>query len=107
VTMTAVSMARRLRVVPLVVQTPLGQGRNFAGVVDLVGLTGLIWPRDGDKGGRTYRRLATEEMRSSMAHAWEEALQVLYMCINIHCICKYIYIFVFLFIYTHIHNLLP
>ncbi len=79
--MTAVSMARRLRVVPLVVQTPLGQGRNFAGVVDLVGLTGLIWPRDGDKGGRTFRRLASEEMRSSMAHAWEEALQVLNICV--------------------------
>ena len=82
VTMTLISMTRRLEAVPLVVQTPLGQGRNFFGLVDLVELRGLIWPSEGaaDKGGgRFYRRLAAEEMRTSMTRAWEQALQVQYV----------------------------
>jgi hypothetical protein len=53
-----------------------GQGRTFSGLVDLVGLAGLVW--DGSGGGRTYRRLATDEMRGTMTHAWEQALQVRY-----------------------------
>jgi hypothetical protein len=50
------------------------QGRTFSGLVDLVGLAGLVW--DGSGGGRTYRRLAADEMRGTMTHAWEQALQV-------------------------------
>jgi hypothetical protein len=53
------------------------QGRTFSGLVDLVGLAGLVW--DGS-GGRTYRRLAADEMRGTMTHAWEQALQVLVYC---------------------------
>jgi hypothetical protein len=51
-----------------------GQGRTFSGLVDLVGLAGLVW--DGSGGGRTYRRLGADEMRGTMTHAWEQALQV-------------------------------
>ena len=58
------------------VQTQVGQGRSFSGLVDLVGMTGLIWDQGGGGGGRTYRRIAADQMRSSMTHAWEAACQV-------------------------------
>jgi hypothetical protein len=67
-----------VQVVPLLVQLPLGQGRNFNGLVDLVNLTGLVWPRKEEQGssGRAYRTIEQLEMRSSMAYAWEAACQV-------------------------------
>ncbi len=52
------------------------QGRTFSGLVDLVELAGLVWAREDGSGGRTYRRLAADEMRGTMLHAWEQALQV-------------------------------
>lgn len=44
-------MKNKLKATPLVTQLPLGQGKDFAGVIDLVSMDALIWERghDGSK----------------------------------------------------------
>ena len=45
---TVSSMEKKLRATPLVVQLPLGQGRHFIGVLDLITMDILAWNRGGD-----------------------------------------------------------
>ena len=49
--LTTDSMRQKLGVTPLVLQLPLGQGKEFRGVVDLLSLDVLTWERgtDGSK----------------------------------------------------------
>jgi elongation factor G len=42
------SMKQRLGVQPLLTQIPLGGGRDFRGVVDLVHNCALLWPNEGE-----------------------------------------------------------
>lgn len=42
------SMADKLHTTPLVTQLPLGVGRNFMGVVDLLTMDLLVWDKGGD-----------------------------------------------------------
>lgn len=45
-------MEKKLRATPLVVQLPLGQGRDFTGVIDLLTMDVLMWNKGGD--GRNF-----------------------------------------------------
>ena len=45
-------MEKKLRATPLVVQLPLGQGKNFIGVLDLLTMDVLSWNKGGD--GRNF-----------------------------------------------------
>ncbi|MCG8622800.1 MAG: hypothetical protein MJE68_12495 [Proteobacteria bacterium] len=48
-------MEKKLRATPLVVQLPLGQGRDFTGVMDLLTMDVLTWTKGGD--GRNFTRV--------------------------------------------------
>jgi elongation factor G len=48
-------MEKKLRATPLVVQLPLGQGRDFTGVLDLLTMDVLTWSKGGD--GRNFTRV--------------------------------------------------
>ena len=52
---TVSSMEKKLRATPLVVQLPLGQGRDFTGVMDLLTMDVLTWTKGGD--GRNFTRV--------------------------------------------------
>ena len=52
---TVSSMEKKLRATPLVVQLPLGQGRNFIGVLDLLTMDVLAWNKGVD--GRNFTRV--------------------------------------------------
>ena len=45
-------MEKKLRATPLVVQLPLGQGRDFTGVLDLLSMDVLMWAKGED--GRNF-----------------------------------------------------
>ena len=50
-TSTVESMRNKLQATPLVLQLPLGEGRGFSGVVDLLSMDVLLWEagRDGSQ----------------------------------------------------------
>ena len=48
-------MEKKLRATPLVVQLPLGEGRDFTGVLDLLTMDMLTWTKGGD--GRNFTRV--------------------------------------------------
>ena len=48
-------MEKKLRATPLVVQLPLGEGRDFTGVLDLLTMDVLTWAKGGD--GRNFTRV--------------------------------------------------
>ena len=48
-------MEKKLRATPLVVQMPLGQGRELTGVLDLLTMDVLTWAKGGD--GRNFTRV--------------------------------------------------
>ena len=52
---TVSSMEKKLRAMPLVMQLPLGEGRNFTGVIDLLSVDVLMWNKGGD--GRNFTRV--------------------------------------------------
>ena len=52
---TVSSMEKKLRATPLVVQLPLGQGRDFTGVIDLLTMDILTWAKGED--GRNFTRV--------------------------------------------------
>ena len=52
---TVSSMEKKLRATPLVVQLPLGQGRDFTGILDLFSMDVLMWAKGGD--GRNFSRV--------------------------------------------------
>jgi elongation factor G len=52
---TVSSMEKKLRATPLFMQLPLGQGRDFTGVLDLLTMDVLTWVEGGD--GRNFTRV--------------------------------------------------
>ena len=54
------SIGQRLGVQPVLTQLPLGAGREFQGLVDLVELQVLLWPRGGE--GRTVSQEPLENL---------------------------------------------
>ena len=52
-------MEKKLRATPLVVQLPLGQGRDFTGVMDLLTMDVLVWAKGGDGTNFTHVPLIT------------------------------------------------
>ncbi|KAG8456486.1 hypothetical protein GDO86_002317 [Hymenochirus boettgeri] len=57
------SIKEKLKVKPLLIQSPLGEGKSFKGVVDLVNMETIIWsPRGQEDDGRHYERKAVKEM---------------------------------------------
>ena len=48
-------MKRKLSATPLVTQLPLGQGKEFTGVIDLLSMDLLVWERGSD--GSEYARV--------------------------------------------------
>ena len=46
--MTTESVKQKLGATPLVLQLPLGQGKGFRGIIDLLSLDVLIWERGTD-----------------------------------------------------------
>ena len=51
------SLEDKLGVVPYVVQLPIGSESDFTGVIDLLSMEKLIWPKGGDSDGRSYDRV--------------------------------------------------
>ena len=49
------SIRTKLGPEPLLIQRPLGSGRNFRGIVDIVGLKLLVWDKDSDHLGRNFK----------------------------------------------------
>ena len=52
---TVSSMEKKLRAIPLVMQLPLGRGKDFIGVLDLLSMEVLAWNKGGD--GRNFTRV--------------------------------------------------
>ena len=78
---TVSSMEKKLRTTPLVVQLPLGQGKDFIGVLDLLTMDVLAWNkgRDGQKfthvplmtadsgdGKKDFKKLSSKRLRDSL-----------------------------------------
>ena len=68
-------MEARLRATPLVTQLPLGEGREFCGVIDLITMEALTWERGTD--GATFSRVPLQEGAVSEA-TLKAALQARY-----------------------------
>lgn len=75
-------MEKKLRATPLVVQLPLGQGRHFIGVLDLITMDVLAWNRreDGrnfvhiplvtantDDGRKDFKKLSSKQLSGSLS----------------------------------------
>ena len=56
---TVQSMEAQLRATPLVTQLPLGEGREFCGVIDLITMEVLRWERGTD--GATFSRVPLQK----------------------------------------------
>ena len=70
------SIEDKLKVLPLVTQVPLGCGRNFKGVVDIVTMSKLVWdPKD--KHGGVYKSLPLTPSNGELFKAVEESRTVL------------------------------
>lgn len=46
--MTVDSMKQKLSATPLITQLPLGQGKDFTGIIDLLSMDILVWERGSD-----------------------------------------------------------
>jgi len=57
---------------PIPVQIPLGREDGFYGVVDLIGMQGLVW--DEDDLGATYRHISIPKDYEKTAHTYREKL---------------------------------
>ena len=67
------SMASKLGVRPLLVHLPLGEGRDFSGLVDLPSMRAFTWRREA--GGRQLVEHSEEQLKTSMFHTWEAAVE--------------------------------
>ena len=65
-------MRDKLGARPVPIQLPLGQEETFAGVVDLIGMQGLVW-HDADRGA-TFETVPIPEMLQDTAARWRESL---------------------------------
>ena len=72
---TVQSMEARLRATPLVTQLPLGEGREFCGVIDLITMEALTWERGTD--GATFSRVPLQKGAVSEV-TLKEAMQARY-----------------------------
>jgi peptide subunit release factor RF-3 len=79
---TVSSMEKKLRATPLVVQLPLGQGRDFTGVLDLLTIRDVLtWAKGGDgkiftrvpltthtneDGNKDFKRLSSKQLIDSL-----------------------------------------
>ena len=66
-------IAERLAVTPLVLQLPIGQEAEFAGVVDLLSMQALYWPPN-DRGQPALERSAVPAIQQITAEAARRAL---------------------------------
>ncbi|KAM4707417.1 ribosome-releasing factor 2, mitochondrial isoform 1-T2 [Discoglossus pictus] len=56
------SIKDKLKVKPLILQLPIGEGKVFKGLVDLVSMESIMWsPRASEDDGRTFERKALKE----------------------------------------------
>ena len=55
--LTVDSMKQKLDATPLITQLPLGCGRDFKGVIDLLSMDVLLWSSDPDDDGAEFRRV--------------------------------------------------
>ena len=75
-------MEKKLKATPLVVQLPLGQGKHFIGVLNLITMDVLVWNRgeDGqnfihvplitantDDGRRDFKKLSSKQLSDSLS----------------------------------------
>lgn len=57
---TVESIRQQLDVCPVLTQLPLGSGKEFHGVVDLVQMQALVWPQGGD--GRSFSPVSLDTL---------------------------------------------
>ena len=65
------SIREKLKATPLPVQIPIGDGKNFSGVVDLLSMEKTIWKNNGDGKLFTKTKLNETEERA----LWDSAMQ--------------------------------
>ena len=75
VSKTLTSILKRLNVVPLLTQMPLGQGKDLMGLIDLVDMTGFIWNKNSDQ-GKLFTKMDSDALKGTMFNSWEEAGQL-------------------------------
>jgi len=68
--MTTRSIRRKLGVTPLVTQLPIGNGRGFTGVVDLVKMEALVWTAGDESCGKSFVRMSEDDSASSLGDTW-------------------------------------
>jgi elongation factor G len=72
---TVESMEQQLGVQPVLTQLPVGDGRDFQGVVDLLHMHALMWPQETE--GTSYFRVLLENLpqdTQKLAHHYREQL---------------------------------
>lgn len=60
-------MKRKLSATPLVTQVPVGQGKGFTGLIDLLSMDVLLWKRGSD--GVEFQRVPLLETSKEMTEA--------------------------------------
>ena len=73
------TMRDRLAANPVAVQIPIGAEEKFAGVVDLIGMRGIVYSSD-DKGAEPEIGDVPEELRAAAAAAREKLIEALADC---------------------------
>ncbi|KAK2190371.1 hypothetical protein NP493_82g01026 [Ridgeia piscesae] len=61
------SLEDKLGAVPYVIQLPIGSESDFTGVIDLLSMEKLIWPRGGDSDGRSYDRVPLDRQQDEIS----------------------------------------
>jgi elongation factor G len=65
-------IADRLGATPLVIQLPWGVESDFRGIIDLIGMRGLLWQTEGK--GDTYDIVAIPDDHAEAAREWRDKL---------------------------------
>ena len=66
------SIRTKLGAEPLLIQRPLGSGKNLSGIIDIVGLKLLVWNRDSSQYGRSFKVIPITEATENAVKIMEE-----------------------------------
>ena len=66
------SIRTRLGSEPLLIQRPIGSGKSFRGIIDIVGLKRLVWDKDNNHLGRNYNTIPVTAATENAVKIMEE-----------------------------------